>query len=285
MEADSPTDASLTDFFYADRRRLQTFLSQLFPEGNLTAAKVTSKKSSSYTGKGAGHVPLVADFETQGTKLAEDAIERHFDAEWSAPLNFLAEVAERRMLMEDLSHARLGQLVLLRANLQIVDFGTLNMLWKPVHQLLLAQEEDNYKMATNREQRRGGVNAKFADALKKKERESTATGDILSALPSLVQLKCFTESTEAWGTLNPDFMLSSSSELAFKHGKGLPGTWTVVGILDALPDVENPAPINGNSDIENGLLQTMEAIRRGLGRRHSAYGITPLLIYRPVLGD
>lgn len=108
-------------------------------------------------------------------------------------------------------------------------------------------------------------------------------GGVLSVLPPLVQMKCFNGTEEAWGTLTPEHMLSDFSELAFKHGRGLPGEWTVVGLLDALPDdVIDAAPHVVNTEVENGLLQVMDAMRTFLGRRPYAYGITPLLIYRQV---
>ena len=63
----------------------------------------------------------------------------------------------------------------------------------------------------------------------------------------------------------------------------MPGQWTVVGLLDAKPDEENPIS-ETNTDLEKGLLTAMLQMRLYLGRPASAWGITPLLIYREVLG-
>ena len=275
-------DVSLTDFFYADRQRLHTFLTQLFPEGSLLSSKTLSKKSSSHTGSAAGHVPLVAQFQANGTKSAEDAIERHFDAEWAAPLNFLATVAERGMLNHDLSQSRLGQIVLVRGNLQVLDFATLQTLWRPIQRMILSQAVKDVKATASREQRRSkDLGHRVSEQVKQQREENDAIGDVLDALPPLIQVKCFNDQHSVWGTLKPEFMLSSPAELALKHGRGLPGQWTVVGILDALPHMSNPLPPDGNTEIETGLVSAMDFMKEGLGRRNSHYGITPLLIYRP----
>lgn len=225
---------------------------------------------------------MIAQFQANGTKSVEDAIERHFDAEWAAPLNFLATVAERGMLNHDLSQSRLGQIVLVRGNLQVLDFATLQTLWRPIQRMTLSQAVKEVKATVNRQQKRGGADALIAEQAKQQREDSEVIGDVLDALPPLIQVKCFNDQHSAWGTLKPEFMLSSPAELALKHGRGLPGQWTVVGILDALPHMSNPLPPDGNTEIETGLVSAMDFMKESLGRRNSHYGITPLLIYRPV---
>nr|WP_314539903.1 hypothetical protein [uncultured Ottowia sp.] len=284
MEADSLADVSLTDYFYADRPRLHTFLTQLFPEGNLLQTKTASRKGFSTDGIGKGGLPPIAEFNLRGGKNVEDAIERQYDAAWSAPLNFLTEITRKSLLREELDGASLGQIILLRGHLQIVDFNTLHQLWKPIQKIIQEESIIQQQRQLNRTQRRSkDSKIQFNQARKQQADEIDLTGSILTALPALIQLKCFNERYEAWGTLNPQHMLCSPSDLAFKFGPGVPGQWTVVGLLDAKPDEENPIS-ETNTDLEKGLLTAMLQMRLYLGRPASAWGITPLLIYREVLG-
>lgn len=284
MEADSLADVSLTDYFYADRPRLHTFLTQLFPEGNLLQTKTASRKGFSTDGIGKGGLPPIAEFNLRGGKNVEDAIERQYDAAWSAPLNFLTEIARKSLLRDELDGASLGQIILLRGHLQVVDFNTLHQLWKPMRKIILEEFIAQQQGLLNRTQRRSkDSKIQFDQARKQQADEIDLTGSILTALPALIQLKCFNERYEAWGTLNPQHMLCSPSDLAFKFGPGVPGQWTVVGLLDAKPHEENPIS-ETNTDLEKGLLTAMSQMRLYLGRPASAWGITPLLIYREVLG-
>jgi hypothetical protein len=199
-------------------------------------------------------------------------------------LNFLTEIARKNLLREELDGASLGQIILLRGHLQIVDFNTLHQLWKPIQKIIQEESIIQQQGQLNRTQKRSReVKIQLDQARKQQADEIELTGSILTALPALIQLKCFNEKYEAWGTLNPQHMLCSPSDLAFKFGPGVPGKWTVVGLLDAKPHEENPIS-KTNTDLEKGLLTAMTYMRYFLGRPASAWGITPLLIYREVLG-
>jgi hypothetical protein len=79
--------------------------------------------------------------------------------------------------------------------------------------------------------------------------------------------------------------------LLLKHGVGIEGTWSMLGVLDALPISgfdEMKADLSQVTAAESlgalGLLlgKLGPAIRRMLGRPDGSYGITPLLIFREV---
>ena len=212
MEADSLADVSLTDYFYADRPRLHTFLTQLFPEGNLLQTKTASRKGFSTDGIGKGGLPPIAEFNLRGGKNVEDAIERQYDAAWSAPLNFLTEITRKSLLREELDGASLGQIILLRGHLQIVDFNTLHQLWKPIQKIIQEESIIQQQRQLNRTQRRSkDSKIQFNQARKQQADEIDLTGSILTALPALIQLKCFNERYEstahAMQPLRPGFQI------------------------------------------------------------------------------
>jgi hypothetical protein len=79
-----------------------------------------------------------------------------------------------------------------------------------------------------------------------------------------------------------------------KHGTTIAGEWAVMGVLDALPDLDSSGDVTesgiagaiGTGALEGPFGQMMRTLipimRPMLGRPFKAYGITPLLIFRKV---
>ena len=71
-----------------------------------------------------------------------------------------------------------------------------------------------------------------------------------------------------------------------KHGAILSGTWNIVGILDALPEVvesdTSVAAALGNTPLAQVVQSLAPLVRQIMGRPAHAYGLTPLLILREI---
>ena len=74
------------------------------------------------------------------------------------------------------------------------------------------------------------------------------------------------------------------------HGINIAGKWSLLGILDAVPDegAKNSFPTNDMTPafVERGLIPIVESLapvtRFLLGRPNNYFGVTPMLIFREV---
>ena len=95
-----------------------------------------------------------------------------------------------------------------------------------------------------------------------------------------------------WCSLRDENLIVPGSDLLLKHGVRIAGEWSMLGILDALPDAAvagSPELAQMLSAFSLGSLGAVigpmaPAIRTMLGRPTDAYGMTPLLIFREVSG-
>ena len=107
--------------------------------------------------------------------------------------------------------------------------------------------------------------------------------DILAKLPHALQMSLFADTVEIWSTLNPEHMTVNPDDLAFKHGANVAGEWKVLGVVDARPDDESVNEMPSSSrEIENGMFLILNTIREFFGRPSTAFGITPVAIFRPI---
>lgn len=278
-----PEDQFLVDFFYADKQRIHTILSQLFPEGYLTGIKIASKASKSTHAGGSGKIPGFAEVKADAINHAEDGIERMYASDWNAPVTFLKEINERGLLHHDIGEAKLGQMVLLSGRLQVLDLGTLRNMWTPITKLKQIIDQEQLRSSTNREMRRNQNVKKNVDAAAKdEEKKLSLVFDLLKGMPDLVQIKIASNDSDAWGNLDPANMLTKYEELPFKYGPTMPGEWLIVGILDALPDCVDNEGCYAATDFEQAMLPAMTFMREFMGRQPRAYGVTPLVIYRGI---
>jgi hypothetical protein len=108
--AHGPEDGdSVFDFIYVDRPRIDLYLAQFSEFGNLTTLVRSVRESDTKQVGLNAHV-------IRGEKKSgqETGIEKHYDAQWIAPLIFLDEVQNRQMLKPNMGNARIGDLVILR---------------------------------------------------------------------------------------------------------------------------------------------------------------------------
>jgi hypothetical protein len=78
-----------------------------------------------------------------------------------------------------------------------------------------------------------------------------------------------------------------TSDMFLKHGTSAQGEWTTLGILDALPDASpDPVARDALSDSVQNLPQLAANLGRvariAFGRPAESYGITSLLMWRPI---
>lgn len=288
MASDPEKTASVFDILYADTRRLSSLLAQLNDEGVLTEISRAAEDATST------NVELSVKVVKAGSNSAgRESKTTKIDPTWLLPLLFLDSAQD--LIKRDIESAAIGSIVLNTGKLIVTDMSVLQELWKsPVtkRQLLkavadAAAEQDG----ANRHERRAAGKKGKTDST-----ENELVLEILPLLPHSPQFNIVTMESAVWGTFDPKYLVGTVADLTLKHGAKVPGAWSVVGILDALPWEER-----GDEDYDD-FLSYFEQVRIGmtgdnlwklatqlaaparqtLGRPFLSYGVTPLIIFREI---
>ena len=299
-----PQADSVYDFLYHDARRVGSFLAQFDPSGHLTSLKQTEAAetgSSMRFGATAGASAVVAkggaSFDDQRNAAQRETLERAYDPLWTNARALLDFLAERDMICRDLTQARIGQFVLASGLLSVMDLTLWKGLWSlpAVQEVIkagiggLAQETSQTTAPPkNRSERRalerGAQNGRPKTTM---EHQFDAAMSMLGMLPHSVQARLLdTSGTTVWSSLSEENLVVSAPDLTLKHGVTVAGHWTMLGVLDALPE-PNSVPdaaqaLVAASAFGELMLHLTPAIRGLLGRPERDYGMTPLMIFREI---
>lgn len=263
---------SVFDILYHDRERISSYLAQLDENGTPETLKhidSAEDERGSALQDSVGVSAAFAKGNTQETRSEKESArrsaERSYDLTFSNSLAFLDYISDRNILERDFGRARLGQFVMASGILNIIDIGVLKSIW----------QSDVAQAAITLQAMQGGAEALATQAMLQ----------IIPQLPHAVQAHLKSGSRKVWSALRPEGLITSASNLLLNHGVTLSGEWSVVGILDALPDTPQSSSGDNLENLE-GIMQASasfsNAIREGFGRPASAFGMTPLIIFRAV---
>jgi hypothetical protein len=293
---------SVFDFLYHDSRRIGSFLSQFDNNGlltSLTQGDIAQRgtKRGWKVGIG-GELPMLAgakiDLERQPSESGSESLERSYDPFWTNALTFLDFLAEKNLIHPSVETAALGQFVLARGRLTVLDLSMFKEAWAlPVVQSAVRAGDNSDQPEGNRQQRRSQGKPQSQT---KMPSDADIALDLMALLPHAVHATITTDAGDnTWAVLRNEFMVSPPSELVLTHGSGIPGEWAMLGILSARPDIGQTAfqqqmatmqqtipagLINSGVGIIMQILSPL--IRQTLGRPEDSYAITPLLIFREV---
>ena len=175
----------------------------------------------------------------------------------------------------------------------MLDVATFKEAWqKPgVKQFVMATVQGNVPATMG--QPKSAQNA----AREKAKAEAGLLVELLTVLPHLIQVQLFGANFSAWCTLAEASLVGPSSDVVLKHGAYVQGEWSLLGILDADPDVtpeqaEGGTPNQSIDDLVADMIpsgigkmtaQLAPITRNLLGRPRTSFGVTPLLIFREVV--
>jgi hypothetical protein len=302
-ERDEQNTDSVFDFLYHDIRRVGSFLAQFDNFGHLqsvTASEGVSKGGTrGYSLKLAGAVPVPGAIEGAEGSLTfarepgqngSESFERTYDPLWTNARTFLDYISEQSLLNRDLKNARIGQFVLATGKANILDLEMIKRMWDlpPIQALVKAGAETQTGLNRQDRRRQGRQNT-----------QEPSPADMMMAMvkvmPHTLQISLRRDDgLSIWGCLASDSLVGKCSDLVLKYGLDLAGAWTVVGILDALPDPTNETDSSESLDIATAvaagsssaigtLARIVQPVTRTiLGRPTGAFGITPLLVFREV---
>jgi len=279
---------SVLYFLYHDYRRIASFLAQFETYGILQQVKATEsvgRTESSRTSHSAG-VDLVTvakagvAIDSVVSDDEKDSAERTYDPLWTNARTFMDYLAERNMIQRDLSHARIGQFVLVSGTLSVIDLSLNKIFFR------LPELRKRISKLTGEEMLKNAPTQDWSA----EEMGSLATLLVDELSHSTVATLQIDESTAIWGVLIEKFMVVSAADFLLKHGLTVEGNWSILGILDAHPSPRENAtdqpPSPPAKDVPWSKLAegVTTFARRHLGRPATAYGVTPLLIFRGVSG-
>ncbi len=289
-EQDGLNTDSVFDFLYYDARRIASFLSQFDSSGQLKEIvqneSAQGSKRTTGTIKAVGGVPLIATAE--GEKTSETGAgfqhesQRVYDPIWANARTFLDYLSEREMIHRNVAEANMGQFVLCSGSLSITDLQLMERTWKlrSVQTLIKAGQQP---AARNRRERRAQnvSNSPTTDNL-------DLVIDLLSIMPHTIQAK-ISGAANVWCSLSQDGMSTLASDITLKHGTQIPGEWYALGILDAKPErsayTEEEPDFSDGQEIAAKMMTLLGPTTKNLlGRPEGYFGITPLLIFREVVG-
>lgn len=295
---------SVFDFLYHDNRRIASFLSQFDNNGlltGLTEGDSVSKgaKRGKRIGVG-GDVALFGggkvEFEVSPGEVGSQTLERVYDPYWTNALTFLDFLEEKNLIQPQIESAGLGQFVLARGRLTMLDLTIFKEAWAldTIQRVMRAANEPP-AVQGNRQERRANKK-QGPNSSNQFPSDADVAIELMGILPHTVNATVDTEFGEStWAVLRHEFMVTPPAEMVLTHGSGVPGEWAMLGILNARPDF-------GESEIQQkiaGLAQSLPAglvnsgvglmmqllsplIRTALGRPENSYAVTPLLIFREV---
>jgi hypothetical protein len=293
---------SVYDFLYHDVRRIGSFLAQFETYGvlqNIKASDSTGRTTATKTGVAAsGGIPSLAQGQAARdqtvTEDERDAAERTYDPFWTNARTFLDYLTDRDLIITALPKARIGQFVLHSGSLSLFDFSILKIAW-PLpfikNRLLTGMQlaESAESKLTRPERRRQGKGTTATDGAG----VSDFAYEMLKLLPHTIQASLTDQNGSAWCILREESLVVSAADVLLKHGVSIPGSWNLLGVLDAFPishqtdteyaaDQLKAAECLGTFGEMIGSLAP--AIAKLLGRPPDSFGMTPLLIFREISG-
>ena len=265
----APTErSSVYDFLYHDPRRIASFLSQFTQYGqpqSLSRSESTGENASTrnvVTGKA---IILAGSGETAASESASQALTTTYDPLWQNALALLDYLHQRRLIQRDVARARIGQFVLVQGELDVVNLGTLGRAWNESSFKKLALAAAGVAPGKRKGQHRDEVEAGLS---------------FIKLLPHSIHAT-LRGVVSVWCCLQSAGMVVSADDLLLKHGVIVQGSWTLLGILDAGPDLRPTASeSSGVDDLVDLMRSLAPAARKLLGRPSDHYGVTPLLIFR-----
>lgn len=283
------------DFLYCDTRRIGSFLAQFDDSGTLQ--QIVQSEEAFVDGKrgfslSVGGGATLAGTGGQGSLSIErppatggsEASFRVYDPLWANAVVFLDYLEEKKLIHRNLKNSPFGSFVLIKGSLSVTDFSILKNLWN--FQTMKDKIVNSQQPSQNRKQRRAQGFGRQSDDVT----DSLLGLDFMGSLPHLCHIDIKDGYDHAWGSLVEENIAVEKSDIFLKHGRRIPGDWSVLGILDARPYdniLENEAQIPENYDaFLHGFSCIIDVVapmlRKAMGRPITAYGITPLIVFRQV---
>jgi len=272
MVAQEEPKPILYDFLFIDSPRVQSLYSQLYSGLLNEITSLVSEAKSKETEIKAGGSPvgsLASRRKEQDKQSKTESVDPH-DLILRDVLGGLTDFG---MISSDPKSARPGSLILLQGNSYILDFSVYENLLEILP--IMAMSES------------GKTQTSSKAARKQHQKETKNVLDLLKGLSKIVpwsiHLLMEHQDVTAWGAIKKEHLRDDPANLALKYGPALAGDWYMLGIVDVIAPsdpVENPT----FPEMIRSLIQAVNSIRPLFGRPDAFIGVTPLLLFRKLIG-
>jgi hypothetical protein len=272
---------SVYDFFYQDSRRVGSLLAQFYPEGLLQSIKrvegLTQGSIAQESREGNLTVAVASgkmSSEEGWSQGSSDQSERTFDPLWQNAVTLLTFLQDKSYLQRSLEQARLGQTIMVSGSLQVFDMALLLGILsdgKSLQRLFQLFGETSKKGSA-------GPKTKAFD-------KAEVIGKLLTHFPVSTQAILRTPKSWIWSSLKTDCLESRFADIYLKYGTRVAGTWSMLAILDCLPDEPDSSRVKapeGEMEHFMDLAERLDQLSRHVGRPNNSFGVTPILIFREV---
>ena len=271
-----PNTESIFDFFYVDTLKIKSFYAQLTGNGALTSLKHTNQVADARVLEATVGIPTVAGGKGGNTHTANRGSEHQYDASPTMPREMIDRLDELGYIHRELSDDMLGNLVLYKGTLGVVDVGVAKDLVEPALNLHLKE-----LLAGNQQQKNS------ANEIKKNLKDMIS---FVKSIPFAVEARLLVSTgeknesgvqlaNEIWMSLSRDEMVGSPHDLNFKHGEYLAGELYVLGVLDAVP-FDGLTFETEDNELREGITALTKMMKETMGRPATAYGLSPVAIFR-----
>lgn len=275
MAQDLQNIESIFDFFYLDNPKIKSFYAQLNGLGALNSLKSTSQIGDTRKMEATVGIPAVTGGKMANDHTVNTSSEHLYDGMPTMPREMINRLDELGFISRELNQDMLGSLVLLSGKLGIIDIGVSKELLEPAINIHIKNLEKDNKTK------------KEAAELKNNKQDIVT---FCKAIPFGLEAKVLVKNgetgsdgvdlaEEVWMTLNRDEMVGSPHDINFKHGEYLAGEWYVLGVLDALP-FDGFTFNTDQNEFREGIGMLIKLMKEFVGRPETAYGITPIAIFR-----
>lgn len=249
------------DFMYVDAPRIRSLISQLHDIGVLDGVTETDEaehgKSSTVSGTMGPKALLSSEAGKGSERITRESQSRKYDVQYALPIDLLDMLENDCLVTDAANDFRYGSIARLTGNVYAMDLSILHGSW--------------------------GTIAKMSDEIDQPGMEDLVD-KMLSSMPPSVQVVMGSGSAKVWANLPREHWLVPPANITLSHGTKISGDWTILGVVDALP--ENRASTNvstPSSQMAEAMDQIGDALRRLMGRPIDCYGFSPILVYRKVL--
>jgi hypothetical protein len=305
------------DYFFIDDKRLESFSAQL----NQLGLKSTTVRSRTSTKKGSadGSMDLgliISALAKAGVKFAKENSESitssdTYDPYWIEIGNFIDESMVRYNDDHPLDVSQLRHVVgrIMLMDISIIKEVLSDPVWNTMSSddvkivlKLIRSKIEEYIQRDLLKPSNINVDVKkidVADLFVRTMWKLLVSG--VRKLPFSMMGIMIEEETNRWFyfTVSREYLLHGYDDLTLKHGAQIPGLWSILGVIDAVPtakaivplDLRKIAPslvlVNENEEDEEwtpALIGGMDGfynfVRQAVGRPQTFYAISPLVIYR-----
>lgn len=183
MADDLQSTKSIFDFIYIDQGRVSAYHSQLFDMGALKFVNESTQTGDGSESRGYADAAGFVGGSYTSVGSTQRRLERQYDASWVGSLNVLSELDNLGYINHSLEDARIGELVLLKGSLSVLDIRIFRHVWKPFLELAGCSATDS----GNRHERRSAASKSRNKGITIKN-DLELIGDILPHLPHRLQM-------------------------------------------------------------------------------------------------